>query len=359
MDLTRPSSFHLQWHITERCNLNCSHCYQDPEFVSKELEFKDLKEILENFVYQLKKWNIPKPAVKVSVTGGEPMIREDFFDFLKELNYRGDFLTYGLLTNGTFLDKKKVSKLEDLNVDYVQVSLEGMEEINDRIRGKGTFKQIENAVDLLKDSNIGFTNISMTVNQMNFSDVPLMIEFAEKKGIHLAIKRLVPHGMGEKMKDNILTIPQSKKVFDYGHRKGVFFGCEDGILSNQFPSYRPHRCSAGYMSFTVMPNGDVYPCRKLPILCGNLMQESFFDIYHSDKMKEIRDLNKMNDVCHQCPNEKCLRGSRCLAYGYFGDETAPDPHCQRLFQKLPDPDLKWKNSSDNRERKLNQRWIKK
>ena len=74
----KPRSFHLQWHITERCNLRCRHCYQDPAFLKEEVGTKELIKILEDFIGQIKAWNLPKETVRISLTGGEPFVRKDF-----------------------------------------------------------------------------------------------------------------------------------------------------------------------------------------------------------------------------------------------------------------------------------------
>lgn len=71
-----PKSFYIQWHITERCNLRCKHCYQDNSYINNELDFNSLCNILDSYIKTLKIWKI---RGSISITGGEPLIREDFF----------------------------------------------------------------------------------------------------------------------------------------------------------------------------------------------------------------------------------------------------------------------------------------
>lgn len=358
----KPKSIHLQWHITERCNLRCKHCYQDPNLLKKELDTSNLLKILDNFIKQIKEWNLPKESIRISITGGEPLIRSDFFYLIEKLYENKSLFNYGILSNGVFLDKKNVKKLKKLGISYVQISLEGMEKINDSIRGKGVFKKIIKAVNLLKEFDI-FLNFSMTITKANLKDVPDVIGLSKDVGIPLAIRRCIPCGSGKQMENLVLEPKELRMLWHYilkvrnNFWKPINFGCEDDMLVQDFPEYSTHGCSSGYDSFTVLPNGDVYPCRRLPIFAGNLLKQSFKEIYHSKVFKELRNENNINTACYSCAfYEKCHGGAKCLSFGHFKDFTAPDPHCWRLFEKIPDSKLKWERIS-LRQEKINYKWV--
>ncbi|MCX6758949.1 MAG: radical SAM protein [Candidatus Nealsonbacteria bacterium] len=365
MNKFKPKSFHLQWHMTERCNLRCKHCYQDPAFLKEEVTFQALVDILEDFISQIKKWKLPKEVVRISLTGGEPLIRKDFFDFLEKCYQNRSFFQYGILTNGTFLDEKNIKKLKDLEVDYVQISLEGMEEINDYIRGKGVFKKAIKAVKLLKNAGIN-TNFSITVSKVNLKEVPEVINLSRELEVGLGIRRCIPLGSGKKMKKFLLEPKEVRALWHYilkakqNFWRPIGLGCEDGMLLQDFPQYQAGSCSAGYMSFSVLPNGDVYPCRRLPLFSGNLLKQSFEDIYYNSKaLQKIRNQNNINNICFSCSYyEKCRGGAKCMSFSYFKDASAPDPQCWRLFEILSEPGIRWKKSFQKRKEKLDFRWIK-
>ncbi len=361
----KPRSFHLQWHITEKCNLRCKHCYINPNFLKKELPLKVLIGILNQYLSQIKKWKLSRQDTKISFTGGEPFLRNDFFEILQECYKNRKVVQYGILTNGTLLDRKTVKNLQDLRVNYVQVSLEGMEKVNDYIRGKGVFKKVIKSIQLLKREKI-LVGISMTVNKENLQDVPAMIVLANNLNInYLSLRKLIPVGRGGQMKESILNIKEVKKLFLYilnarnSSKTNIVMGGEDAILAQE-GHYLPQGCSAGYTSVTILPNGDVYPCRRLPLLSGNLLKQSFEDIYYnSKKLKEIRNLNKVNSTCQSCPYfNECCGGAKCISYAYFGNPFAPSPYCWRLFDKLPDSNMKWK-TTEKKQKRLNQKMIKK
>ncbi|UCD07644.1 MAG: 4Fe-4S cluster-binding domain-containing protein, partial [Candidatus Aenigmatarchaeota archaeon] len=78
----KPRSFHLQWHITERCNFRCKHCYIKGS--KKELSTRELFMILRQYIDMIRIWELDKNkrAMKLSLSGGEPLLRKDFFKLL-------------------------------------------------------------------------------------------------------------------------------------------------------------------------------------------------------------------------------------------------------------------------------------
>ena len=211
----QPKSFHLQWHITERCNLKCKHCYFDEKFLKNELSLNQLFAILDDYINLLKKWKLPREASRISITGGEPLIRNDFFEFLEKCYQNRKKTRYGILTNGILLNDEKVAKLKRFKIDYAQVSLEGMEKKNDEIRGKGTFRKIIKAAKLLVKNKIN-TGISITITKQNLKDIPFLIKLAEKLKVNgLGLRRFIPIGRGEEMKKIILSPQETRNIYLY------------------------------------------------------------------------------------------------------------------------------------------------
>jgi len=345
----QPKSFHLQWHITERCNLKCKHCYFDEKFLKNELSSNKLFAVLDDYINLLKKWKLSREASRISITGGEPLIRNDFFKFLERCYQNREKTRYGILTNGILLSDEKVAKLKRFKIDYAQVSLEGMEKNNDEIRGKGTFKKIIKAVKLLIKNKID-TGISVTVTKQNLRNIPLLIKLAEKLRINsLGLRRFIPIGRGEQIKKLMLSPQETKELYlyiiktnqklvDQKSKLGLNIGCEDGILAQE--GYRTNTCVAGYSSLTILPNGDVYPCRRLPIYVGNVLKQSLEEIfYKSEELKKLRNPKNMNARCQSCAySDECQGGAKCVSYGYWkdsyinGPQFLPDPQCWRLFK---------------------------
>ncbi|MFH1234300.1 MAG: radical SAM protein [Candidatus Diapherotrites archaeon] len=254
---------------------------------------------------------------------------------------------YSLMTNGTLVDEGIAVRLKESGLESVQVSLEGTREINDSIRGKGSFDKALKGIKELQKQGAQVT-VSMTVSKANLSEVPKMIDFCrmEKIGL-LGLRRLVPLGRGKELRVQMLEPEEVKRLYNYVFRynlgangktpfPSVTLGCEDGLLAQNM-HYVPQGCSAAFLSMTILPNGDVYPCRRLPIKAGNVLEKSLLEIYNnSGQLEELRKAGNASKLCRECPFWiECRGGSKCASYGCSGDAFAPDPQCWRLFEKLP------------------------
>lgn len=338
-----PKSFYIQWHITERCNLRCKHCYQDNSYINNELDFNSLCNILDSYIKTLKIWKI---RGSISITGGEPLIREDFFDILEKIYEHRDRLRCMILTNGVLIDENVAKRLKQLKVG-VQLSLEGMKKTNDMIRGNGTFEKITRAAKILVAEQVP-TMISFTSSKGNYMDYFKVIELCKKIGVgSVWTDRLVPCGKGLEMKNLMLEPFKVKKFYEKIckiSQKLEKEKCKTEVhtFRSLFPIIERNMAYIcfGKEALTIMPNGDVFPCRRLPIKIGNLMNESLLEIWYSSNfLHKLRDKNNLSDKCVNCKffNE-CNGGARCIAYAYWKDVFAPDPQCWIRFKKLPNPE---------------------
>ncbi len=366
--LPAPRSLHLQWHITEKCNLRCKHCYTESKYLENELSEEELYRVLDQYKELLNKWNISKKDTHLTLTGGEPLLRKEFFPLIERFYENKSLFRYNVMSNGMLIDRKIARKLKELEVENVQLSIEGMEKNNDEIRGQGTFKRIVNAAKVLKDENLHIS-FSLTVFRQNFKDIEKLIELCLSLGVNvLGVGRLVPWGRGEEMRKKILTPPQVKELYEYVFKKNKelsrvkkdFFistGCSNSLWCASDPGFKPHGCSAGYDCLTPMPNGDVLPCRRLPIKVGNVKEKTLFEIwYESNILWKLRNLKNFSETCRNCNFWRdCKGGARCVAYGYFKNEFAPDPQCWVRYNELPEKNY---NSKISNEVLLNKKHLK-
>ena len=162
-----PSHLLLQWHITDRCNLRCSHCYQET-YSGDELPFEKLLVIVDQFKELLKcrrrEIGIPQRG-HITVTGGEPFVRRDFMRLLDVFNKNR--FSFAILTNGSFIDSETASNLARLRPRFVQVSIEGKKNTHDSIRGAGNFDTTMAALKHLVKEKVP-SMISFTAHKGNF-----------------------------------------------------------------------------------------------------------------------------------------------------------------------------------------------
>jgi radical SAM protein with 4Fe4S-binding SPASM domain len=163
-----PSLRYLELQITKRCNLRCRHCYIGPA-EDIELPALDVKRILNEFERM--------QGLRLLITGGEPLLHREFHK-INEL-IPGYAFRKILFTNGTLMDGETLKRL---NVEEIQVSVDGLEAAHDSLRGGGSFRKAMGAVKAALDS--GFeVSVSTMIHAMNLNDFDEMEEIFRKTGI--------------------------------------------------------------------------------------------------------------------------------------------------------------------------------
>ncbi len=162
----QPFDFFIQWHLTERCNLRCAHCYQSGT-CKEEVPFSEIRRVIGEVKEMVETWEDAHDlsfSLSYNITGGEPFLRADLFDVLKEIRgNRGDIY---LLTNGTLVTPERAQELAAHGVKGVQVSIEGPEKVHDQIRGRGNFSKAVRGVEHLLEAGITVT-LNATLSRIN------------------------------------------------------------------------------------------------------------------------------------------------------------------------------------------------
>ncbi len=323
----RPRSLLLQWHITDRCNLRCQHCYQET-YSGDELSFNELLYILEQYKAFL---NQTSPAIKghITITGGEPFIRPDFFALLDIFASCRKQFSFAILSNGTLIDAAMAHTLKTLNVSFVQVSMEGAEETHDFIRGQGNYDKTVSAINCLVNAGIR-TLISFTAHRGNFKEFSDVADIGMQLGVsRVWADRLIPQGNNSLQ---ILTPDETRQFFTMMNAEAKN-SCQTEIAMNRALQFLiaggcPYHCTAGDTLITIMPNGDFYPCRRMPILAGNVMKTPLKNLYGCDLFQELRDHHRIIKGCEGCFYERICRGGlKCLSYALTGSPFRADPGC--------------------------------
>ena len=333
-----PRRLTLQWHVTERCNYRCAHCYQDG-YGGEELPFPDLLRVLEQFKELVGSWGDAGRG-HLTVTGGEPFVRRDFLELLEVVSAQRRYFSFAILTNGSLIDRALARRLRVLGPAFVQVSVEGARETHERIRGRGSFEKAASALRCLAREGIP-TFISFTAHRGNFQEFPQVVQLGRRLGVtRVWADRLVPWGMGQALGEQVLAPGETKEFFEIMARARAeaarsWFGRTEVAMRRalQFlvAGGRPYRCAAGDSLVTVMPNGDLYPCRRMPIRVGNLLETPLKDLYYqSELFRALRRRDLVGEGCAGCfYRNLCAGGLRCLSYALTGDPFQADPGCWR------------------------------
>ncbi len=217
-----PSLRYLELQITDACNLACKHCYIDDR-QHHELSVDQVSAVLREFQ--------DMQGLRVLITGGEPLVHRMFHEINEMLP--DFFLRKVLFTNGTLLKKDIISTLK---FDEIQVSIDGMEEAHDYVRGPGTFKRsleaIRNAIDAGFD-----VSISTMIHRRNMPDFDIMEHLFKGLGIKdWTVDVPVPVGRLEGNNDLSVGPEEGGQYLGYGYGGGLHsssegFGCGLHLMS--------------------------------------------------------------------------------------------------------------------------------
>jgi radical SAM protein with 4Fe4S-binding SPASM domain len=323
--------FLLVFHITGRCNLQCVYCYAS-SYDRADLKIEEVQDVLSQAARL--------GTRHVILSGGEPLLHPDFYEiaeYAKELR-----LKVHITSNGTMIDEIAAEKLRSLDVN-VTISLDGScAEANDPLRGEGTFSSAINSIDNLINSCV-YTSMRMTLVKQNVNEVRNYIELAIQHNVNRCIIERVT---------GIIEIPQSmelepsstdifrsfKIMSEYRNANGLNVGSNDPLwllfrkdLLEKYAN-RTHicgGCTAGVASITVNPDLTVTPCPRLPIMVGNLKEDSLEDIWHnSDVLQNLRNRDFF-DGCSSCNYKYICGGCRGAAHAH-GSYLGKDPQCWRI-----------------------------
>jgi mycofactocin radical SAM maturase len=320
----------VTWEITQRCTMHCVHCLSDAGPAAEhELSTQECRELVD----QLAALNV----FQVNVGGGEPFVREDFLDLLTYAHDKG--LVTCVSTNGMLIDKALAGHLSGLTMLYLQVSLDGATaEVNDEIRGKGTYQKIVDAMDCLASQRVPFS-INTVLTRLNFSQLEDLRKLAKTYEADLRVSRFRPSGRGKESKHWLGPDKNQLEAFTEWlnrHdlvRTGDSFFC---LTSENRRRKGLDMCGAAKMTCCISPTGGVYPCAFLqeePFLAGNVRERAFKDLWdRSSVFHQLRNLDV--ESCLYCYRfESCRGGCPAMAYHTYHDLSLPDPECLMNLRK--------------------------
>ena len=281
--------------VTYRCNARCTMCnrYKAPSKPDEEISIETIKKL-------------PKMYF-TNITGGEPFIREDLPDIVRELYKKSDRIV--ISTNGFFTDR--IIKLcEEFPNVGIRISIEGLEETNNKIRGledgfnKG-YSTLKKLVEM-KHPDVGF---GMTVQDANAKDLVALYEKANELGMEFATaslhnsfyfveaKNIIKDRMMvakefEKLVNRLLESNSPKKWFR------AYFN--HGLINYIFGQKRLLPCDMSFDTFFIDPYGDVMPCNgtKDKEVMGNLNEQTWDELWNSEQAESVR--NKVRHCDRQC-----------------------------------------------------------
>ena len=372
--MTAYTAYSVSWNLTQRCNLECAHCYLSASAGADtrgELTTDECRRVIDEIARV-------NPNVFLILTGGEPFLRKDLFEIAGYAAEQRFTVVVG--TNGVLLREKEAKAMRRHGVLGASISLDSTD-----ARRHDTFRHLPGAWDgairatkTLADEGLDFS-LHMSVTDWNVDEIPAMIDLAKELGAKvLNFFFLVRTGRGRDLTD-IDAAAYERILTDLARVQGVGagppsfvqrmlgaftpasetpprvgfedpwstpVGRADGLLirakcaphfrriiyemnpsSPLLRNYAHGSCPAGKYYCRITPLGDVTPCPYMPVSAGNVRDRSFDDLWRGAPVfDDLRD-PKLGGRCGACEFSKLCGGCRCRAYATSGDYLAEDPAC--------------------------------
>lgn len=340
----------IQWHLTVKCQNKCLHCYvSDKQGYQRELK-KELtgSELLRSFRAVENSFSLTNLEYWVCLTGGDPFLKSEFWKVLEFLK-RKERSRKLVMGNYYFLSRENLTRMKDLGVETYQQSIDGLKSTHDKIRGKNSFRKTLEAVDKINRSGIK-SALMFTLTKFNVHELADVMERVSEFGVdYFDFDRCIPLGAGKNVWENftadefrqVISVVDKKRE-EVSKRKNnrTLFGYKSSLWASYLEETGQtvfedgkgdFGCSAGTRSIAVMADGSIVPCRRFPIVLGNVLEDDIVKIITGNKLMQRLRNTKNYKKCSACSLAKNCRGCPAMAYATSGDCFASDPHCWKIL----------------------------
>jgi selenobiotic family peptide radical SAM maturase len=319
------SVFTLQWHITQACDLHCRHCYDRSQ--REPIELAKAMALLDDFHGFCREHHV---RGQISFTGGNPFLHHDFLNLYRAAVERG----FGAAILGNPVPGKWLEDLVAIERPvFFQVSLEGLPEHNDWVRGPGHFDRSLGFLDLLREFGV-YSIVMLTLTKHNIAQVLPLAEILREKTDLFTFNRLSKMGEGAHLqvpsKDEYITF---LRTYADAASDNPVLGLKDNLINilryrkglQLFGGCSGYGCGAAFNFITVLPDGKVHACRKFPSPIGDILHSSIGEIYGSQAARSYR---AGCDACRSCAIRHGCGGCLASAYSFgLNPSRDRDPYC--------------------------------
>ena len=361
------------WNCTRRCNLRCVHCYSqsaDCDY-GGELTTEQGMALLEDLAA------FGAPVVLFS--GGEPLLRPDLFDLATRATALG--MRAVISTNGTLIDQKAADRLREVGLSYAGVSLDGLQEVNDKFRGvEGAFERALTGIRNCMAAGIK-VGLRFTITRRNADEVPRIFDLLREENIpRICFYHLVYTGRGSKLMDEDLDHEATRRIVDLiidrtaelhsqGHKAEVLTvdNHADGpyLYLRMVRENHPRAAdvlellqmnrgnSSGHGIGCVSWDGKVHADQFWRhVSFGNVTERPFSQIWTDTShplMAKLKDKRPyLKGRCRECRYlDICGGNFRTRAEAATGDLWAPDPACYLTDEEIAPPPAAAEDPANN------------
>ena len=271
--------------VTYRCNARCNMCnrYKAPSKPEEEISLETIRKL--------------PPMYFTNITGGEPFIREDLKDIVRELYKKSDRIV--ISTNGFFTDRIVDLCKEFPNIG-IRISIEGLEETNNAIRGlEDGYNRGYTTLKTLRQMGMTDVGFGMTVQDKNAPDLLPLYRISDEMGMEFATASLHNSFYFVESNNIIHDRPMVAANFEalvnellrsWSPKKWFRAYFNHGLINYIYSQKRLLPCDMSFDTFFIDPFGDVMPCNgtKEKLVMGNLKEQSWDEVWQSEAAEAVR-----------------------------------------------------------------------
>lgn len=336
-------AFGFQWHLTEQCDQKCKHCYsvaeQKNHLVGEELSANQCFGIVDKILAFCEK---TKCEPGIGISGGDPLLAGHFWDVAAHLKEKN--ISFSLLGNPFHLDRATCERLLSLGCRSYQMSLDGLEITHDSVRKKGSFRATLNALELLKSTGIK-TAVMNTVTADNSSELTRLIRLATDLKVDLfgfarycptdlnllsMIQPLDYRNLLDEVWETYASLSEKETIFSLKDHLFKLLLYEKGLFEPSREQVVTDGCGCGVRHCAILPDGQVFACRRFTSPVGNLNTSTMEEIFFGVEMAKYRQIESL-EGCKDCELLYHCRGCHATSFGAFGSFFARDPQCWKFL----------------------------
>lgn len=324
--------FAVQWHITDICDQRCRHCYiyASNSLCVRSMPYDEMLGVLNNIEEFCEKSG---RTPYIYLTGGDPVLHPDFRRLLTLLARRK--IRFCIMGNPYHLTEESCVFMRGCGCVKYQLSLDGLEKTHDALRRPGSFRTTLEKIPVIRNAGM-WCAVMTTVSGTNMPEIPRVDIYA--------VGRYCPTSREKAFASGIHIPPHTYRTFleacwerYCAHRNGhtvfqlkdhlwTLFLYEKGLFRPPAGDCITDGCNCGRNHVTILPNGDLYACRRMESKIGNLSDMSLYEAWTSEAMNGYRQYSAF-EKCGRCELKNVCRGCPAVTFGYTGSMYGADPQC--------------------------------
>ena len=328
----------LFWECMLRCNLNCRHCGSDCKMEASQPDMpkEDFLRVLDNVAA---KTNPNK--VFIVITGGEPLMRADLEECGRAIYKKG--FPWGIVTNGLAMTPKRLKSLLAAGMHTATVSLDGLEEEHNFMRGNPlSFQRATAAIKMMAAEKGLIFDVVTCVNRRSIKTLDSLKEMLISLGVkQWRLFTIFPAGRAANDTGLQLSSEEHRQLMEFIKRNRkedkrikINYCCE-GFMGNYEGDIRDHffRCQAGISVGSVLIDGEIGACPSIRVNYnqGNIYKDNFWEVWQNC-YEPYRNREWMRTgVCAECNMFRYCQGNGM----HLRDNDGKILHCnlQKLYDK--------------------------